>query len=238
MKISERAFHGHLEDLSKVLIRIGIVVFMFAILIFIFIPHVFGYILNQTSSDLPLQLITIRPAEILIVQLKLTFIGGLLLSTPVTIPLLWSYLKPALTRKERRAITIALIPSIFLFVTGCLFAYLVITPLVTHYLLQLSQTFGITTNWTISAYISLLISLTVAFGLAFELPVAIFILSWLGLVTPAGLARYRKHIIVALLIASALITPPDVISQLLLTLPLYLLFETSLLLLKLAHHPN
>lgn len=229
---SAKGIFEHLDDLTRLLLQIGIVFAVSTVIVFIFTPKIFHLILGDALANLDIRLVTIRPAETLMTEIKLAAFGGLILGSPVTIPLIWSYIKPALTKKERRAITAALAPSIALFVLGFTFSYLVILPLAVRFLLGLALSFEITPFWTISSYLSLVISLGLSFGIAFELPVVIFILARLGIVTCADLKAFRKYVIVALLILAALITPPDAVSQVLLAVPLLILYETSILLVR------
>lgn len=229
---SEKGIFDHIDDLTRLLLRVGIFFAISTAVCFIFTPKLFQIILNELLEKYDVTIGTIRPIEILMTQIKMAAFGGLILSSPVNIPLIWSYIRPALEKNERKAITVALIPSITLFIIGFAFAYGVILPLAINFLINLAISFNVTPFWTISSYVSLVLSLGIAFGIAFELPVVILVLGRLGIVTYDGLKRSRKYVIVTLLIVSALITPPDVVSQVLLALPLLLLYEGSILLVR------
>lgn len=228
----EKSLVDHLDDVSGLLLKVGLTFAVSTIIAFIFTPKIFQILVDRLLEDYNITIGTIRPIEILMTQIKMAAFFGFILSTPITIPLVWSYIKPALKLNERRALRAALIPCLILFVLGFLFAFSVILPITTNFLIGLAEDFAVKPFWTISSYISLVLSLGIAFGIAFELPVVIFLLGRLGIVTHKDLSHSRKYVIIALLIVAAFITPPDVVSQVLLALPLLLLFEGSLLLLR------
>lgn len=232
MNSIEKGIFDHLDDLTSLLIRTGIIYVISATLCLVFTPKLFKIIVEQLLDNYSITIGTISPIEILMCQIKLAAIGGLIVSMPINIPLVWSYIKPALTFKERKAISISLLPGIALFITGAVFAYIVILPLAIGFLSNLAMQFHVEAFWTISSCISLILSLGFAFGIAFELPVVILVLGRIGIVTHKGLSQSRRYVIVGLLIFAAIITPPDVVSQLLLTLPLLLLYEISIFLLR------
>jgi sec-independent protein translocase protein TatC len=135
---------------------------------------------------------------------------------------------PALYPNERRKTRGAVLTISAMFLTGVLFGYFVIVPLTIHFLGGYSVSDQVTNQINLRSYISSISSLTLATGLIFELPVLVFFLTKIGLITPTFLRKYRKHAFIVVLILSAIITPPDVLSMVLVALPLWLLFEGSI----------
>ncbi|HGJ5897465.1 Sec-independent protein translocase subunit TatC [Arsenophonus apicola] len=161
--------------------------------------------------------------------IKLTFMVAVFISIPVILYQLWAFIAPALYKHERRLMLPLLVSSSVLFYLGMLFAYFVVFPLAFGFFVK---TTPVSVNFIpdISKYLSFVMTLFMAFGAAFEVPVAIILLCWTGVTTPDSLKRKRPYIIVGAFIVGMFLTPPDVFSQTLLAVPMYLLFELGLLL--------
>ena len=174
-------------------------------------------------------LVFLSPAEALISRVKLAFSIGLVLGLPIILYQLWALFVPAMDRRQRNT-TLLLVPVVsLLFVVGVAFALAAVLPAALRFLLafggdQLQQ------EISVSNYISFIISFALPFGAVFELPVVVVFLTRLGLIRPGTLARNRKYIIFGIFVVAAVLTPPDVISQLMLALPILILFELSLVL--------
>ncbi|RYZ21972.1 MAG: twin-arginine translocase subunit TatC [Chitinophagaceae bacterium] len=161
------------------------------------------------------------------------FIGGIILAFPYIFYEFWSFIKPALTAKERNKTRGAIFWVSFLFFLGVFFGYFVICPYTIKFFASFQLDENIENRWTISSYIDTIIPLVLGSGLAFQLPLVLYFLAKVGIVTGTYLARVRKYSIVIILIIAAIITPgPDVISQLTVALPLLLLYEISIVLAK------
>lgn len=159
----------------------------------------------------------------------IAFLGGLIIGSPYLLWEIWRFIKPALRDKEKKASTGFIITSTFLFLTGVLFSYYVITPLSINFLGNYQVSKMVENNFTMDSYISTVTTLTLASGIVFELPVIIYFLTKFSLITPQFMRKYRKHAVVVILVAAAIITPsPDVTSQMLVAFPLYLLYEASI----------
>ena len=164
--------------------------------------------------------------------LMMSIIGGAVLAFPYIFYQLWSFVKPGLKFKERKMAKGIVFYVSILFFTGILFGYFVVAPLSVQFFGAFQITDKIRNDFTISSYMSTILSTVFYTGLFFLLPVVTYLLVKIGLFTPEFLVKYRKHAVVVILILAAVITPPDVISQVIVTIPIYLLFEISVLVAK------
>jgi sec-independent protein translocase protein TatC len=164
--------------------------------------------------------------------LMMSIMGGSVLAFPYIFYQLWSFVKPGLKFKERKMAKGIVFYVSILFFTGILFGYFVVAPLSVQFFGAFQITDKIRNDFTISSYMSTILSTVFYTGLFFLLPVVTYLLVKIGLFTPEFLVKYRKHAVVVILILAAIITPPDVISQVIVTIPIYLLFEISVLVAK------
>jgi sec-independent protein translocase protein TatC len=164
--------------------------------------------------------------------LMMSIMGGVVLAFPYIFYQLWSFVKPGLKFKERKMAKGIVFYVSILFFTGILFGYFVVAPLSVQFFGAFQITDKIRNDFTISSYMSTILSTVFYTGLFFLLPVVTYLLVKIGLFTPEFLVKYRKHAVVVILILAAIITPPDVISQVIVTIPIYLLFEISVLVAK------
>jgi sec-independent protein translocase protein TatC len=164
--------------------------------------------------------------------LMMSIMGGVVLAFPYIFYQLWSFVKPGLKFKERKMAKGIVFYVSILFFTGILFGYFVVAPLSVQFFGAFQITDKIRNDFTISSYMSTILSTVFYTGLFFLLPVVTYLLVKIGLFTPEFLIKYRKHAVVVILILAAIITPPDVISQVIVTIPIYLLFEISVLVAK------
>jgi len=256
----EMSFLDHLEVLRWHLVRSTAAIIIIASIAFVFFKDLlFNKILFAPTSvdfytykvlckiskqlgtkgmcitELPFTLQSLGMAEQFSIHIWTSLTAGLIIAFPYILWETWHFISPGLYKKERKnAIWFILISSI-LFFLGVLFGYYVITPLSVNFLGNYSVSDIINKNFQIASYISIVKSSVLAAGLMFELPVIIFFLAKLGLVTPDFLKTYRKHAIVVVLIVAAAITPPDVISQIIVTIPIILLYELSIVISKIIY---
>ena len=172
-------------------------------------------------------LIAIAPPELFFTYVKTAILGGFLISIPVTLYHVYSFIGPGMYPSEKRWAIPFVLATTILFFAGCTFGYLVAFPFVFDYFLSLEADY-VTTSWTTKEIFGFMSRLYVAFGLAFQLPVAMFILSAAGIVSGSTLAKGRRIAYVSMFVAGAILTPPDVVSQVLLALPLMLLYEAGI----------
>jgi sec-independent protein translocase protein TatC len=180
---------------------------------------------------MPTRLVFIAPTEAFFVNLKIAFYAGLFLSVPLILFQVWKFVAPGLYEHERRYSYPFLIASTVLFLVGAVFAYVVVLPIALHFLIAQGGELW-KPNITLSNYLSFCMRLILAAGLIFEFPVLMYFLAKIGVVTPEFLVKNRKYAVLAAFVISAVLTPPDVFSQILLAVPLFLLFEASVFVAK------
>lgn len=216
----ELSFWGHLDELRSRLIKAFIAVVIAACLFYPFVDRFLAFLIKPVGK-----VIFTSPADAFVVRLMLLICGGVVLALPVVIYQLWQFVAAGLKENEKKYIRFFAPASFVLFVVGCVFGYWVIIPVGMKFLLSFA-TESIIPMITLPNYISFIVTLVLAFGLCFQLPLVLMFLAKIGIVTPAFLAQKRKHAIVLILIASAILTPsPDAISQILMAGPLLVLYE-------------
>ena len=163
---------------------------------------------------------------------NVVLIGGFIIAFPFVFNQFWKFVKPALTKKELRSTRGVIFWVSLLFFMGVLFGYFVIAPYTVSFFANFQLDTNIENRWTITSYLDTLIPLILGTGLAFQLPLVMYFLTKISVVSSAFLKKYRKHAIVIMLVVAGIITPPDVLSQIIVTLPLILLYEVSIVLAK------
>ncbi len=181
-----------------------------------------------------LRLKTLAPAEAFVAYMKIALISGLILTCPWVFYQIWMFVAAGLYPHERQYVRTAVPFSAGLFVIGALFFLFVVARLSLRFFLMFGDIVGVANNWTLQRYISFITVLMLVFGVAFQTPIAIFILVRTGLVGLPALRRARKYVLLAIFIIAAIATPPDIVSQILLAIPLYGLYELGMVLAVLA----
>ncbi|NCC78311.1 MAG: twin-arginine translocase subunit TatC [Clostridia bacterium] len=171
----------------------------------------------------------ISPAELLLSYIKIAVIIGLSVSSPFLIMQVWLFVSPGLEKKERRTMQFSLLFGGVFFILGAVFAYVVVLPLILEFFMGF-QVEGIEEMISFSSYLSLIVNTVLSFGLIFELPSIMVIMTRFGIVKVRFLRKNRKYIILVIFVVAAVLTPPDIISQTLLALPMILLFELGIFL--------
>ncbi len=248
----QMSFLDHLEELRWRLVRSAIAVVCIGIVIWIFQEWIMENVFMSMKSsdfisfrlmcqwfgtcvgDIPVQLQSMTVSGQFGYALMMSFMGGLVLGFPFIFYQVWSFLKPGLKFKEKKMAKGIVFYVSFLFFLGISFGYLVVAPLSIQFFGSYQISPDIRNDFTISSYMSTILSTVFYTGLFFLLPVIIFLLSKVGLITPEFLKKYRKHALVIILILSALITPPDVISQIIVSIPILFLYEIGILVSKRA----
>ena len=184
----------------------------------------------EVHSSASGKLIVIAPADAFIGFMKISLISGLIVSSPWVFYHLWMFVAAGLYSNERKYVRIAVPFSTALFIIGALFFLFVVAPLSLKFFLGFGQYIGVSSTWTFQKYVSFVTMLMLVFGLGFQTPIAIFVLNRTGLVSIAALKNSRKYVIIGIFALAAVATPPDVISQITLAVPLYALFELGILL--------
>ncbi len=174
---------------------------------------------------------TLSASEQFFTHMWIALLGGIILAAPYVLYEIWKFIKPALKDTESKPAKLFVIVASSLFLIGILFGYLLLFPMSYNFLInyQLSDSGIVQTNNTLEDYISLISTMTLVSGLVFELPVLVYFLTRLGILTPGFMIKYRKYAVVVILIVAAVITPsPDVTSQMVVAVPMYLLYEISI----------
>ncbi len=175
------------------------------------------------------QIVTHSPVEGFMVYIKVCLLFGLLITSPWVIWQIWAFVSAGLYQKEKRYVHVVSPISTLLFVAGSLFFMLFVAPMVMSFLIRFNAAMGVGSLWSLQKYINMVFSLTIVFGAAFQMPIVIVFAERLGLVTVDALAKNRKFVILGLVIVAAIATPPDIISQISLAIPLYGLYELSII---------
>jgi sec-independent protein translocase protein TatC len=180
-------------------------------------------------ENFSLKLINIKMAGQFLIHMYVSLFAGIIVAIPYIIWEIWRFVKPALHKHEREHASGAVFWSSFLFLIGVLFSYFLIVPLAIMFLGTYNVSASVENQIALTSYISTVVSLTFAVGLVFELPIFVFFLTKVGVLTPGFMRKNRKYMIVVVLIISAIITPADVFSQILVAMPLFGLYEISIL---------
>tara|TARA_R110000868_G_scaffold189695_1_gene432829 strand:+ start:15098 stop:15832 length:735 start_codon:yes stop_codon:yes gene_type:complete len=232
-EILKKPLISHLIELRRRMMVACLIILIGAGGCYLFKEQVFQFLVLPLSaaSASPLQMIYTGVPELFFTYLRLSFFAGLFVALPVILWEIWAFIAPGLYEKERRVIAPFIAATPLLFYTGGAFMYFVVMPLAMTFFFGF-QTETITALPSVKEYLSFLIKMLFAFGLAFELPVLLLLLMKFGVVSVAAVKNFRRYAIVCIFIASALLTPPDPISQLILAIPLVLLYELSIFMAK------
>ena len=227
---TEQSLIGHLVELRARLLRAVLAVLALFICLIPFANRVYAVLAEPLRAKLPegAQMVAIDVASPFFAPIKLVFFVALVLAMPVVLYQLWAFVAPGLYKHEQKLARPLLISSVLLFYSGCAFAYFLVLPVVFGFLTGIAPE-GVAVMTDISRYLDFVLVLFLAFGFSFEVPVAVVILVLLGWVTVEQLREARAYVIVGAFVIAAIITPPDVISQLMLAIPMCLLYEAGLI---------
>jgi sec-independent protein translocase protein TatC len=226
---AEQPFISHLIELRNRLLR----VILFVLIVFLglasYANEIYSLLAGPLMKHLPENstMIAIEVASPFLTPFKLALVVAVFISVPVILYQFWAFVAPGLYKRERRMIFPLLIASTLLFYLGVAFAYFVVFPLVFGFLTAAAPV-GVAVMTDITKYLDFVLTLFFAFGVCFQVPIFTIVLVWTGMVTPASLAEKRPYVIVGAFIIGMLLTPPDAISQTLLAIPMWMLFEIGL----------
>jgi sec-independent protein translocase protein TatC len=241
------SFLEHLEELRWRLVRIAICIFLVGTLLFIFQEWIMNAIFLSMSkkefitfrvlcdwfhvciNEIPVRFQSQELSGQFSYAMMMSIMGGIVLSFPFIFYQLWAFIKPGLRVNEKRTTTGIVFWVSILFFFGILFGYFVVAPLCVQFFGAYQISGQIENIFTVNSYMSTILSTVFYSGLLFLLPVATYIFASLGVITPEFLRKYRKHAVVAVLILAAVITPPDVISQILVSIPILMLYEIGII---------
>lgn len=230
MEDKELQLVDHLDELRKRIIISAVAFVVFFIVGFIYVTDIYDWIVR----DLDVKLIVLGPSDIIWVYFMIATVIAIAGTIPVLASQLWMFVKPALKPIEKR-ITLSYIPALFiLFIVGLAFGYFVIFPMVLEFLVKMGADMFVT-NFTAEKYFRFLMNMTLPFGVLFELPAVVMFLTALGIINPFVLSKIRKYAYFVLILIAIVITPPDFMSDFVVTLPLLLLYEISINLSKFVY---
>jgi len=228
-------FTAHLAELRKRLIICFVAIGIGFLIAYAYSTQIFEWLVQPLIGVLPPgdKLVFTALPEAFFIYIKTSFIAGIVLASPIIFYELWMFVAPGLYQKEKKFVLPFVIISSFLFVGGALFGYYVVFPVGFRFLVGFS-TENIRALPSLQLYLSFCLKLLLGFGLVFELPVLAFFLGWAGIINSKMMAQNRRIAILLVFVISAIITPPDVVSQIMLAVPLYLLYEGSIIIVRLT----
>lgn len=227
--LAEGTLLSHLIELRSRLIKIAAAVIVLFIALIPFAQKIFSVVSKPLVDVLPgQQMIATAVASPLLTPFKLTFFVALFIAMPVVLYQVWAFVAPGLYKKEKRFAFPLLGSSILLFYAGVAFAYFIVFPLVFGFFTAITPQ-GVEMMTDISAYLDFITTIVLAFGIAFEVPIATVLVVWTGLTTPDKLGKARPYVFLMAFVVGMLLTPPDIISQTLLAVPVYLLYEAGII---------
>jgi len=226
----EQSLMDHLIELRDRLMHIVLAVLLVFISLFAFSEQIFSYVAEPLLALMPegTSMIATGVTSPFLVPFKLVMLLSVLITIPYTLHQIWGFVAPGLYKHEKSMVVPLLVSSVLLFYCGVAFAYFVIFPILFGFFLGIAPE-GVAVMTDIGQYLDFIIAIFFAFGLAFEVPVATFLLIAAGATTPDKLAKKRPYIIIGAFVFGMLLTPPDVISQSLLAIPMWFLFEIGLI---------
>jgi len=234
------AFWDHLEELRWRLFKGILAIILFSIISFIYSDELMKILIAPTQNlDVNLNLQVLKVTSMFTIKLGISLMGGIISSIPILLFQFWRFVSPAIEENYTiQVMGIVLFSSIFFF-GGLFFAYSVIIPYTLSFFTSMTfQDFPVNYNYTLDGYLSYILWLILTCGILFQLPIVTFFFSKIGLLTPAFLRHYRKYVFVFFLILAAVLTPPDPLSQILIVIPLIILYEFSIFISWLIHRKN
>jgi sec-independent protein translocase protein TatC len=220
---------GHLEELRTRLVRASLAILVGFGLCYWQIQPIFHWIARPLRAVMPdSPLVMLKLTEAFMTYLKLAMWAGLLVASPVVLYQLWAFAAPGLYRHEKRLIAPLVISSTILFVLGAAFTYYLVLPFTFKFLILEFATGDVKATLSMASYVSSTCIFMATFGLIFQIPLVMLVLARIGIIKGTTLARNRKYVLLGSFVVGAILSPPDVVSQTLVSLPLFLLFEVSI----------
>jgi sec-independent protein translocase protein TatC len=238
-QLAEGTLISHLLELRDRLVKAVAAVFILFIPAYIFKYEIFSALFQPLLANLHAgdQLIATSPMSGFMMPLKLAFFTALIVAMPWVLYQIWAFVAPGLYRKEKRFAIPVLISSIVLFYAGIAFAYFIVFDMAFHFLMGITPE-QVSNMPDINLVLTFVLTLFMAFGIAFEVPVVVMLLVLTGLVSAEKIAASRGYVIIGVFIAAAVLTPPDPISQIMMAIPMWLLFEAGLVMARLLVRPS
>lgn len=216
------SFFDHVDELRSRIIKSVLSFLILSIVAYQFADRFLAFLVRPIG-----RVIFTSPSEAFLAKLSITFLAGFFLSLPIVLFQIWRFVYSALTARERKFVLIYGPLSLLLFMGGSAFGYFVMVPVSLNFLMGFSSDV-VLPMITVDKYISFIGSFVLAFGITFEMPIVLAFLAQIGIATPEFLRQHRRWAVIIILVVSAVLTPPDVFSQLLMALPLFVLYEASI----------
>lgn len=234
MNNTELTVIEHIEELRKRLYIVA-VFFVIAVIGSFFLAEPLIHFLQYSDEAKQLQLHSFKVTDPVKVYFQVIFVLSVVIISPVILYQLWAFISPGLYEKERR-VTLSYIPyTILLFMGGVVFSYEVLFPYIIKFMMQMSNELDVQQTIGISEYFQFLMQITLPFGIIFQLPIVVLFLTRLGILTPMTLTKVRKYAYFILLVIAAIITPPDIMSHMFVTVPLCILYEISIMISRIGY---
>ncbi|MEW5693845.1 MAG: twin-arginine translocase subunit TatC [Candidatus Hydrogenedentota bacterium] len=234
-ELKEMSFLGHLEELRTRILKILVVLLIVFILLYSFFREQLLKIIFYPLTTFGLNLVSLSPAEAFLYNFKICLYTALIISCPHWLYEIWQFIAAGLYKREKKVVLPCLIGMIVMFYTGVIFSFKYVLPFVINFFLKEHRNF-LVPNWSYKFYTDFSLKLFLAFGLGFELPWVLFFLAKMGVVTYKQLLNKFRYAIVLIFIIAAVLTPPDIISQIFLAIPLIFLYLLGIFLARLVYH--
>ena len=241
-KVNQTSFVGHLTELRSRLVKSIIYLFIFFVICYFFAENIYGFLVEPYAEavkddEVNRRLIFTALQETFITYLKVAFFAAMFISSPIILTQIWKFIAPGLYKNEKRALLPYLIATPTLFLLGGMLVYYLVMPLMIKFFLSFEtsaqiNSLSIQLEPKVNEYLSLIMKLIFAFGLSFQLPVLLSLLARVGFIDSEYLQKRRKYVIVIIFAVAAILTPPDPITQIGLGIPLLILYELSILSVK------
>ncbi len=241
-KVNQTSFVGHLTELRSRLVKSIIYLFIFFVICYFFAENIYGFLVEPYAEavkddEVNRRLIFTALQETFITYLKVAFFAAMFISSPIILTQIWKFIAPGLYKNEKRALLPYLIATPTLFLLGGMLVYYLVMPLMIKFFLSFEtsaqiNSLSIQLEPKVNEYLSLIMKLIFAFGISFQLPVLLSLLARVGFVDSEYLKKRRKYVIIIIFAVAALLTPPDPITQIGLGIPLLILYELSILSVK------
>jgi len=241
-KVNQTSFVGHLTELRSRLVKSFIYLFIFFVICYFFAENIYGFLVEPYAEavkddEINRRLIFTALQETFITYLKVAFFAAMFISSPIILTQIWKFIAPGLYKNEKRALLPYLIATPTLFLLGGMLVYYLVMPLMIKFFLSFETSAQINSlpiqlEPKVNEYLSLIMRLIFAFGISFQLPVLLTLLARVGFINSEYLKKRRKYVIIIIFIMAAILTPPDPITQIGLGIPLLILYELSILSVK------
>jgi sec-independent protein translocase protein TatC len=232
------SFLSHLFELRDRLLRAVIALVVVFLCLFPFAKEIYAFLAQPMLAQLPpgVQMVALEVTSPFFIPVKVTFLAALVIALPFVLYQVWAFVAPGLYAHEKKLVGPLVVASTVLFLCGMAFAYYLVFPLVFGVMKEFTPD-GVSWMPDIAAYFNFVVNLFIAFGITFEVPIAVVLLVKVGIVSVAKLREVRPYVIVGAFIIAAVVTPPDVLSQLLLAVPLCLLYEAGIIVAAIITRP-